>query len=86
MKDPCKITDHLSPGDALTDLTLVASDEQLARRIAEMALAHLSEAAPEEVATVLCNQLDALGVEGQSGTKPLTRWLMSCWKLYCERP
>jgi hypothetical protein len=63
MKDSYKITDHLSPADVLTVLTLVASDEQLARCIAKMSLARLSELAPEEVAAVLYDELDALEVE-----------------------
>jgi len=64
MKDPHEIIDHLSPTDALTILrTLAARDEQLARRIAEIATAHLSEVDPEEVAAVLYDELDALEVE-----------------------
>jgi len=64
MKDPHEIIDHLSPTDALTILrTLANSDEQLARRIAEVATAHLSEVDTEEVAAVLYDELDALEVE-----------------------
>jgi hypothetical protein len=64
MKDPREIIDHLSPGDALSILrTLADSDEVLARRIAEMALARLHGVDPEEVAAVLYDQLDALEVE-----------------------
>jgi hypothetical protein len=64
MKDPHEIIDHLSPTDALSILrTLASSDEQLARRIAEIATAHLSEVDPEEVAVVLYDELDALEVE-----------------------
>jgi len=64
MKAPREIIDHLSPGDALSILrTLADSDEVLARRIAEMALARLHGVDPEEVAAVLYDQLDALEVE-----------------------
>ena len=64
MKEPHEIIDHLSPTDALSILrTLADSDEQLAKRIAEIATAHLSEVDPEEVAAVLYHELDALEVE-----------------------
>jgi len=64
MRDPCEIIDHLSPTDALSILrTLADSDEGLARRIAEIATAHLSEVDPEDVAAVLYDELDALEVE-----------------------
>lgn len=64
MKDPREIIDHLSSTDALTILrTLAADDEQLARRIAELALANLSEVDPEEIAAGLYEELDALEVE-----------------------
>jgi hypothetical protein len=54
MKEPHEIIDHLSPTDALSILrTLAASDKQIARRIAEIATAHLSEVDPEEVAFAL---------------------------------
>ena len=44
MKDPREIVDHLSPTDALSILrTLADSDEGLARRIAEMATAYLTD-------------------------------------------
>jgi hypothetical protein len=42
---------------------LAANDEGLARRIAEMAMAHLSEVDPEEIADALYAELDALEVE-----------------------
>ena len=42
---------------------MARSDEALARRIAEMAMAHLSEVDLEEVAAILYNQLAALEVE-----------------------
>lgn len=64
MKDPHEIINHLSPVDALSILrTLAASDEHLARRIAEIAMAHLSGVDPEEVADTLYFELDALEVE-----------------------
>jgi len=64
MKDPREIIDHISPTDALSILrTLADSDEGLAQRIAEIAMAHLSEVDLEEVAAVLYDELDALEVE-----------------------
>ena len=64
MKTPREIIDHLSPTDALSILrTLVDSDEGLAQRIAEVAMSHLSEVDPEEIAAVLYDELDALEVE-----------------------
>ena len=58
MKDPHEIIGHLSPTDALTILrTLANSDEQLARRIAEMATTRLSEVDPKEIAFVLYDEL-----------------------------
>ena len=64
MKNPREIIDQLSPTDALAILkTLAASDEELARRIAELALAHLKGVEPEEVAAVLHESLEALEVE-----------------------
>jgi hypothetical protein len=64
MKDPHEIIDHLSPNDALSVLRTPAnSDEQLARRIAEIATAHLSEVDPEEIAFFLYDELNALEVE-----------------------
>jgi hypothetical protein len=64
MKDPHEIIEHISPTDALTILRALASnDQELARRIAEMALAHLGEVDPEEVAAVLYDELDNLEVE-----------------------
>jgi hypothetical protein len=64
MNNPHEIINHLSPTDALTILrTLATSDEQLAQRVAELALAHLSGVDPEEVATILYEELDALEVE-----------------------
>jgi hypothetical protein len=44
--------------------TLVAGDEGLAARIAEMALSRMSSVDPEEVAAVLYDQLDALEISG----------------------
>lgn len=58
MEDPHEIIDHLSPTDTLTILrTLAASDGQLARRIAEMATACLSEVDPKEGTFVLYDEL-----------------------------
>ena len=48
----------LSPTDALSILRILAdSDEQIAKRIAEIATTHLSEVDPEEVAFVLHDKL-----------------------------
>jgi hypothetical protein len=64
MKAPREIIDHLSPTDALSVLkTLAAADEDLAQRIAEIAMAKLSQVDPEDVAVVLHDELDALEVE-----------------------
>jgi len=64
MRDPQEIIDQLSPADAQSILkTLAASDEGLAARIAEMALAHLRQVDVEEVAAALYGELDALEVE-----------------------
>lgn len=64
MKDPREIIDHLSFTDAVSILrTLADSDEALARRIVEIALARLHGVDPEEVAAVLYDQLGALEVE-----------------------
>ena len=64
MKDPREIIDHLTPIDALSILrTLADSDEALARRIAEISAARLSDVDPEEVAAELYDELDALEVE-----------------------
>ena len=63
-ESPREIIDHLSFTDALSILrTLADSDEALARRIAEAATACLSGVDPEEAATVLYDELDALEVE-----------------------
>jgi hypothetical protein len=64
MKNPHEIINQLSPNDALSILiTLAESDEQIANRIAEMALAKLSKVDPEEVAAVLYDELNLLEVE-----------------------
>lgn len=64
MKAPREIIAQLSPGDALSILqSLANSDEELARRIAEMAIAQLSQVDPEEVASALYDGLNALEVE-----------------------
>ncbi len=64
MKNPHEIIDQLSANDALSILrTLADGDEQLARRIAEMALARWSEVDPAEEAAVLYDELNLLEVE-----------------------
>lgn len=64
MRDSHTIINQLSPSDALAVLkTLARDDEALAARIAEVAIAHLNELEPEEVASVLYDELDALEVE-----------------------
>lgn len=64
MKNPHEIIAQLSPDDALSILQRLAnSDEDLARRIAEMAMAQLSQVDPEEVAEGLYDELNALVVE-----------------------
>ncbi len=63
-QNPGEIVAHLSPADALSILRALAdSDEQLAQRIAELAMVHLSGVDPEEVAAALYDELDALEVE-----------------------
>ena len=63
MRDSHTIINQLSPSDALAVLkTLARDDEALAARIAEVAIAHLNELEPEEVASVLYDELDALEV------------------------
>ena len=55
MKDPHEIIDRLSPTDDLSIFrTLAARDKQLARRIAELATARLSEVDPLASAYILC--------------------------------
>ena len=64
MKDPYEIINHLAPADALSILrTLADSDPALARRITEIATAHLSDVDPGEVAITLYDELEALEVE-----------------------
>jgi hypothetical protein len=64
MVDSREIIDQLSPDDALSILrTLAESDEQIASRIAEIAVTHLSKVDPEEVAADLYDELDLLEVE-----------------------
>ncbi len=64
MKDPYEIINHLSPTDALSILkTLAANDDQLARRIARIALDRLSQVDPEEVAAFVYDALNFLEVE-----------------------
>lgn len=63
MKDAHEIVDQLSPGDALAILKALArEDDQLAARIAEKATLYLSNVDPEEVAVILCDELDKLEV------------------------
>lgn len=64
MKDAHEIIDRLSPEDALVVLRILArDDEQIAARIAEIALAHLSHVNWEEVAYELYEELEFLEVE-----------------------
>jgi len=59
IKEPLQIIDTLSPTDALAILrALAGSDDQLAARIAEMAMAHLHSVDPEEVAAALYDELN----------------------------
>lgn len=63
-KDPRDIVRHLSPGDAWAVLQqLAAEDESLARRIAEVATARLSQVDPEEVGFELYDELCLLEIE-----------------------
>jgi hypothetical protein len=64
MKNPQEIIDNLSPSDALSILkTLAVNDEQLANRIAEIALDRLNQVDPEEIAAVVYDALNFLEVE-----------------------
>lgn len=64
MKEVHQIIEQLSPTDASSILqALATSDETLAARIAEMALARLSQVDMEEVAATLYDELDTLEVE-----------------------
>ena len=64
MKDIHQIIEQLSPTDASAILhALATSDEALAGRIAEMALAHFDQIDVEEVSADLYDQLDALEIE-----------------------
>ena len=64
MRDSHGIIDRLSPEDALVILKALARDgEQIAARIAEIALAHLSDVNWEEVALELYEELELLEVE-----------------------
>jgi len=66
---PPDILDHLSPGDALAILRILARDESLAPRIRQVAAAHLEGEAPvdlEDVAAIaaeVCAELEHLKVE-----------------------
>jgi hypothetical protein len=64
MKGPHEIIDRLSLVEAQSILrTLADSDKQLAAYIVELAMACLKRVDPEEVATFLYEELDALEVE-----------------------
>ena len=64
MKDLQHIIAQVTPTDAIGILqALAASDEALAARIAEMALAHLQQVDIEDVAVTLYDELEALEVE-----------------------
>jgi hypothetical protein len=64
MKNSQEIIDNLSPADALSILkTLAANDDQLANRIAQIALEHLSQVGQEEVAALVYDGLNFLEVE-----------------------
>jgi hypothetical protein len=64
MKDVHQIIEQLSPADASAILhALASSDETLAARITEMALAHFDQIDVEEVSADLYDGLDALEVE-----------------------
>ena len=64
MKKPREIINQLSPQDALVVLKALAdSDASLARRIAEIAIEHLSEVDPQDVAEEVYFSLDFLQVE-----------------------
>ncbi len=61
MKNPPEIIDNLSHSDALAILkTPAANYEQLAKRIAEIALDRLSQVDPEEIAAVVYEALNFL--------------------------
>jgi hypothetical protein len=58
------IIDHLSPGDALAILKILArEDDRLAAHVAEVATSYLSSVDPEEIAFGLYEELEALEVE-----------------------
>ncbi len=64
MKDVHQIIEQLTPADASAILqALAASDEKLAARIMEMALARIQQVDVEEVAAILYDALEALEVE-----------------------
>ena len=66
MKDIHQIIEQLSPADACATRrvhALATSDEALAGRIAEIALAHFDQIDVEEVSADLYDELDALEVE-----------------------
>lgn len=64
MPTPSQIIKQLSPPEALAILNVLAKeDKRLAQRIAELALARLSEVEAEEVAEAVYSELDALTPE-----------------------
>ena len=64
MKNVHEIIEQLSPADANAVLhALASSDETLAARIAEMAMARFNQVDVEEIAAALYDELDALAVE-----------------------
>lgn len=64
MKEVHQIIEQLSPADASAILhALASSDETLAARIAEMALARFDQVDVEEVSAALYDELNALEVE-----------------------
>lgn len=64
MKDVHQVIEQLTPADASEILhALASSDEKLAARITEMALARIQQVDIEEVAAVLYDELEALEVE-----------------------
>lgn len=63
MQDSHDIISQLSPDDARAILGILARDEKIAARIAELAIARLSAVDVEEVAYALYEELDSLEVE-----------------------
>jgi len=64
MKKPMEIIEQLSPQDALAILEILAnSDDQLAKRIAEVAMEHLREVNTEDISADVYYELEFLAVE-----------------------